>query len=245
MEYILIAILIAILVFIGLPVIIVILMDRHNKRIQREKEEERQRIQYQLNMQMQLEKEKQEREERERQEAIKKAREEKAKEFEGQINSIPDAHIWINDSADPKRLLVSELGEIKTSNITKSTNIYNLSNFVVLDTETTGISVGGNRIVEVSAIKYVDFEPVEKFSTLINPKKTIPEEASSINHITNEMVAESPEFYQIKDCLNNFIGKSTIVGHNIVFDLRHLYASGLDLTKLRKYDTLEKTEKIR
>ena len=79
--------------------------------------------------------------------------------------------------------------EVHFSNITPKGK-YN--EFVVFDTETTGVSASKDRIVELAAIRFVDGVPTEVFETFINPQREISPEASAINHITNEMVADAP-----------------------------------------------------
>lgn len=141
-----------------------------------------------------------------------------------------------------KRKLASEIDELKFSSVTKSTNVDKIKNFVVIDTETTGISLK-NRIIELSAIKFENFYPVASFSTLINPTIPIPEEATKISGITDEMVKGMPELYQVKEQFEEFVGNLPIVAHNAEFDIKHLYASGIDLTKHKIFDTLSIAKK--
>lgn len=166
-------------------------------------------------------------------------------EFQKRIDEIESVIIDVSDTKHKKRT-VSELDElIKYSNITSKTCIDRIGNFVVIDTETTGLSSTKDSLVEVAAIKFEDWTPVEKFHTLINPGKHIPEEASAINNITDEMVVDAPSFIQIIDSLDNFVGKSNIVGHNLPFDLKFLYRYGYNFTtqKRRYYDTCEIAKK--
>ena len=48
-------------------------------------------------------------------------------------------------------------------------NALNLSTYIALDFETTGLDPKHDRIIEVAAIKYVNGEPIKRYSTLINP----------------------------------------------------------------------------
>lgn len=165
--------------------------------------------------------------------------------FEEILNLLPKAEIKPDVHAlKLKRNTLSEMPEIKFAGITKSTNLEKIKNFIVLNIETTGISVRGNRIIEFSAIRFEDFYPVMCYTTLINPKMSIPDEAMRINHITNEMVSGKPGFYQLVKDILDFVGAFPIVGHNIEFDLKHLWVSGLDLITSRKiFDTLDIAKK--
>ena len=167
-------------------------------------------------------------------------------EFQRTIDAIPSVGIETSNSTYNKQR-VSELDKlIKYTNITAKTNFDRLGNFVVIDTETTGLSASKDKIVEIAAIRFEGWVPVIKFHTLINPGKHIPDDASVINNITDEMVANAPMFSQIIDCLTAFVGKSNIVGHNLPFDLKFLYRYGYNFTtgKRHYYDTCEISKKI-
>ena len=140
-----------------------------------------------------------------------------------------------------KRNFYKDIPEIKTQNITRRNDIYSISNFVVIDVETTGLKPATNRIISISAIRFEDWQPKEIFNTFINPQTDIPVEATRINHITNDMVVDAPTFSQIAESLSEFIGNSNLVGHNIAFDLAFLYCSGLNLMDkgIKFFDTLQ------
>ena len=137
-----------------------------------------------------------------------------------------------------KRNFYKDIPEIKTQNITRRNDI---SNFIVIDVETTGLKPATNRIISISAIRFEDWQPKEIFNTFINPQTDIPVEATRINHITNDMVVDAPTFSQIAESLSEFIGNSNLVGHNIAFDLAFLYCSGLNLMDkgIKFFDTLQ------
>lgn len=166
-------------------------------------------------------------------------------EFQKRIEAIATVDIKTTDTKHKKQT-VSELEElIKYTNITPKTSFDRIGSFVVIDTETTGLSSTKDNLVEIAAIRFEDWIPVEKFHTLINPGKHIPEAASAINNITDEMVADAPTFSQSIDSLEAFVGKSIIVGHNLPFDLKFLYRHGYNFTtqKRRYYDTCEIAKK--
>lgn len=128
-----------------------------------------------------------------------------------------------------------------SKNFTKATKRSKIENFIVIDTETTGLKCGGNDIIEICAIKFIGFRPVEKFHTYLKPRNPIPASATEINHITDDMVKDAPVFSQIKSSLQNFIGDYPIVAHNAPFDVKFLHVSGLNFEKHvdKVYDTLK------
>lgn len=136
--------------------------------------------------------------------------------------------------------------EIKCTNITRSTNLEKLFPLVVVDTETTGVKPGGNDIIEISAIKFgPDFTPISCFTSLCKPRKPIPADATAINNITDEMVADAPPFALIASAFSEYIAGCNVVGHNLPFDLRFLYISGVELPpKAKYYDTLDLAKKV-
>jgi len=99
------------------------------------------------------------------------------------------------------------------------------NSFVVIDLETTGFSPKYEKIIEVCAIKYVNGIETERFSTLVNPKKKINPNATKINNITDDMVADKPIFADIADKLLDLINDSVLVAHNAQFDLSFLEAA--------------------
>lgn len=159
------------------------------------------------------------------------------------VDQVPEVPIVISGKPagriDTSQLEFFQEGP-KFTSVTSRSNKVSLSDFVVLDVETTGLSAYRDRIVEVSAIRFRDFEPVEQFHSFVNPEDPIPERATSIHGITDEMVKDAPTFGQIADNLVSFIGKDNLVGHNLAFDLKFIVSSGADITqqKRRYYDTL-------
>lgn len=159
--------------------------------------------------------------------------------FNSKLDAIPLTPIILSDTKIKKRAL-SDLGEIEFKRINKKSNLASIKDFVVVDIETSGIGVR-HEILEVSAIRFENFEPVEHLTSLIRPKKPIPPEASYINNITIDMLQDKPEIQQIIPALQAFLGSHNLVGHNLIFDMRFLHVYGLDFSvnKRKYYDTCE------
>lgn len=99
--------------------------------------------------------------------------------------------------------------------------------YVALDLETTGLNPDKDAIIEIGAVKYRDGEPVEEYSTLINPGRPIPYEITLITGITDREVSAAPSFDRVVGPLLRFVGQHPVVGHNIGFDLGFMRAQGL------------------
>ncbi len=120
-----------------------------------------------------------------------------------------------------------------------------LAEFVIFDVETTGLSpMDGDRIVEIAAVKVKENKVVDKFYSLINPKRSMPAHATEINNITEDMLQGAPMAAEILPQMINFIGGGCVAGHNVRFDLNFLcYELALAGRKLNEHtpaiDTLK------
>lgn len=94
--------------------------------------------------------------------------------------------------------------------------------FVAFDLETTGTLPGVDRIVEVGAVRMVNGEVDAVFSTLVDPQRAIPEGASRVNGITNDMVVGKPKIEDLLAPLTEFCGDDLLVAHNAPFDFQFL-----------------------
>ena len=104
----------------------------------------------------------------------------------------------------------------------KKINKY-VPDYVLFDLETTGISWKTDDVIEISAVKVVEGNIVDEFSTLVNPGRRIPYQATLVNGITDDMVADSPSFREVLPKFMEFAGDSVLVGHNIFnFDMKFL-----------------------
>ena len=95
---------------------------------------------------------------------------------------------------------------------------------VVIDLETTGLSVEeGHRVIEVAAIR-VDEHGKQVLETLIDPGRAIPIEGQRIHHITDAMVAEQPPFSDVLPLVREMVEDAVFVAHNAPTDLAFLHA---------------------
>jgi DNA polymerase-3 subunit epsilon len=97
--------------------------------------------------------------------------------------------------------------------------------YIAFDTETTGIDHENEAIVEIGAVKFVNFEPGEAFSALVDPQREIPEDAIKVHGITNEMVAGKPLVKEVITDLAEFCGNLPLVAHNAKFDFKFIEAA--------------------
>jgi len=98
-----------------------------------------------------------------------------------------------------------------------------LTEFVIFDVETTGLSpIEGDRIIEIAAVKVRGAQVVDKFYSLVNPQRPIPPQATQVNNITDQMLVDAPLAADILPQMIHFIGGACVAGHNVRFDLNFL-----------------------
>lgn len=117
---------------------------------------------------------------------------------------------------------------------------------VFLDIESTGLHVIHDRIVQLALIKYPkNNDPAIEYTALVNPGRSITEEAMSIHGITEEMVKDKPFFKDIAKKVHDFIGDADLAGYNsnrfdVPMLMEELDRAGhqLDMTTRRTIDVM-------
>jgi len=95
---------------------------------------------------------------------------------------------------------------------------------IVLDTETTGLSVrDGHRIVEIGCIELDNLVPTKNiFHFYLNPERKVSEKAFEVHGYSDEFLATKQKFIEIADDFIDFIKDKKIIIHNAEFDIGHL-----------------------
>ena len=95
---------------------------------------------------------------------------------------------------------------------------------IILDTETTGISVAeGHRIVEIGCIELDNLIPTKNnFHYYLNPERKVSEQALKIHGYNDEFLSNQKKFSEIADKFLEFIKNKRLIIHNAEFDLAHL-----------------------
>ena len=110
---------------------------------------------------------------------------------------------------------------------------------IVLDTETTGISVkDGHRIVEIGCIELDNLIPTQnKFHCYLNPERKVSEQAFKVHGYTDEFLSKQKKFSEVADNFLSFIKDKKLIIHNADFDLAHLN-NELKLLGQKKIDNI-------
>ncbi|MCB1110047.1 MAG: DUF3820 family protein [Chlamydiia bacterium] len=119
---------------------------------------------------------------------------------------------------------------------------------IYYDTETTGVRPDKDRIIEIAA-----YDPIQdrSFERLINPGCPIPQEASAIHNITDDMVKDAPSFKEVAQEFSLFCeGEVVLIAHNNdAFDLPFIQSefsrNGVPFPQLPTIDSLKFSRKYR
>ena len=95
---------------------------------------------------------------------------------------------------------------------------------IVLDTETTGLSIkDGHRIVEIGCIELDNLIPTKKkFHCYLNPERKVSEKAFEVHGYSDSFLSDKMKFGEIADDFLQFIKDKRLIIHNAEFDLSHL-----------------------
>tara|TARA_B100000579_G_C22832510_1_gene856805 strand:- start:704 stop:1375 length:672 start_codon:yes stop_codon:yes gene_type:complete len=117
---------------------------------------------------------------------------------------------------------------------------------IILDTETTGLSVkDGHRIVEIGCIELEDLVPTKNtFHCYLNPERKVSEKALEVHGYTDQFLSDKRKFIEIADDFIKFIENKKLIIHNAEFDITHLnnelkIAGKKIIDKSNVIDTLE------
>ena len=115
---------------------------------------------------------------------------------------------------------------------------------IVLDTETTGISVkDGHRIVEIGCLELENLIPTKnKFHCYLNPERKVSEKAYEVHGYSDEFLSKQKKFGEVAQEFLDFIKGKRLIIHNAEFDLGHinneLYLSGKSKIENEVVDSL-------
>lgn len=90
--------------------------------------------------------------------------------------------------------------------------------YAVVDIETTGKGLGGNRMTEICIVRMHGLEVIEKYTTLIDPEALIPDFITNLTGIDNEMVSSAPIFPEVAEEIERMTRDCIFVAHNVNFD---------------------------
>ncbi|WP_158974161.1 exonuclease domain-containing protein [Cellulophaga sp. L1A9] len=119
--------------------------------------------------------------------------------------------------------------------------------YTIIDIETTGNGIQGNKITEISIFKYDGYDVIDEFTTLINPEAEIPYFITGLTGIDNNMVRNAPKFSEVAAQILKITEGTIFVAHNVSFDyniIKHEFKSiGVDFIR-KKLCTVRLSRKL-
>jgi len=90
--------------------------------------------------------------------------------------------------------------------------------FAIIDIETTGGGIKGNRLTEICIVLLKGSTIIDKYTTLVNPEKNIPPQITALTGIDNDLVEQAPKFAEVAKKIDAFTKDAIFVAHNVNFD---------------------------
>ncbi len=115
---------------------------------------------------------------------------------------------------------------------------------IILDTETTGLDLTQDRIVEIGCVELIDHVPTaRKLQLYVNPGRAMSFEAQEVHGLSDAFLADKPRFAEVVAAFAEFVGDSPLIAHNADFDIGFLNAEfarlgRAPLERLRVVDSL-------
>lgn len=173
--------------------------------------------------------------EEQREAALAKAREE------------PAGKVSFGGSNRPTRSNTKSYATFQRLNVDNDiSTILKTTDYVVLDTETTGLDAIRDKIVQIAIVSVVNGEVVDTFTSFVDPGCSMPYEASQINHITDDDLVGAPTPAELVGIVRELINDKTIIAHNAKFDLDFLskwFKRPEDIVRATYIDTLALSRK--
>lgn len=110
--------------------------------------------------------------------------------------------------------------------------------YSIIDIETTGLSPNREKITEIAIYVHDGEKVVDEFTTLLNPEIEIPYRITQLTGINNNMVNESPKFYEVAKRIVEMTEDTIFIGHNVNFDynfVRKEFREFAMITSVKKY----------
>ncbi|MSQ15480.1 MAG: DEAD/DEAH box helicase [Dehalococcoidia bacterium] len=110
--------------------------------------------------------------------------------------------------------------------------------YVALDLETTGFDPNVDSILEVGMVRFSQSGEIARYSTLVDPHRSVPYPVQRLTGITSDELEGAPSFEEIAEDIAAFVENSPVIGHSVSFDLNFLAKQGVAFFAPH-YDTMD------
>ena len=102
-----------------------------------------------------------------------------------------------------------------------------------------GLSPLKDKITEIGAVKVVNGEITDIFSTFANPEMPIPQKITELTGITDEMVKDAPSQSEAVTAFLEFAGDNILVAHNAPFDTSFIRRACQNMNREYNYTSID------
>lgn len=96
------------------------------------------------------------------------------------------------------------------------------NSYIAIDLETTGLDPKCDKVIEIGAVRVVDGQITEEFSSFVNPRRKLENYTTRLTGITDEMLTNAPDIEELIETVVLFCGELPILGHHVIFDYSFL-----------------------
>lgn len=93
-----------------------------------------------------------------------------------------------------------------------------LNTYISIDLETTGLNPKLDKIIEIGAVKVIDGDIIDTFSTFVNPGRKLEERIIELTGIQDTDLTDAPCIEEVFPKLQEFLGEEVLLGHSVLFD---------------------------
>lgn len=97
-----------------------------------------------------------------------------------------------------------------------------MDSYISIDLETTGLNPKTDKIIEIGAVKILNGNRAETFSTLVNPGRRLEQRIIELTGIRDGDLEGAPSIEEVFPKLQQFLGELPLLGHSVLFDFSFL-----------------------